>query len=80
MVQCAIKAKSMSESSKIKTFIHEGIEVRRTGRSAKKTGPTTTRRTAPTEIIIYEITPADAESGSWKKWVKLTDLFEIVEE
>ena len=68
----------MSESSK--TYVHEGIEVRLTGRTAKKQKRTTSKRVAATETLVHEITPSNAESGSWKKWVKMTDLFEIVDE
>ncbi len=69
----------MSESSQ-KTYIHDGSEVKLTGRIAKKEIHKGGMRVAAKSITIHEITPVDAETGSWKKWVKMTDLFEIVDE
>ena len=75
----------MSESSNNtdKSYVHEGVEVVLTGRVAKKEMKrAVTRRTAAKAVnqdgLIYEITPKDNEIGSWKKWVKMSDLFEIV--
>lgn len=86
MTRYAKKAKSMSESSNNtdKSYVHEGIEVVLTGRVAKKEKKRpVTRRTATAVVnqdgLIHEITPKDKEIGSWKKWVKMTDLFEIVQ-
>lgn len=80
-MQFVPKGKNMSESSN-KTYVHDGLEVKLTGRQAKKeSGGTGGRlRTAQKVLMIHEITPTDAETGSWKKWVKMTDLFEIVDE
>lgn len=69
----------MSESSTSKKYVHVDIEVIKTGRVAKKERRTTGRRVAAGESVLYEITPADPETGSWKKWVRETDLYEIVE-
>jgi hypothetical protein len=71
----------MSESSN-KTYVHDGLEVRLTGRKAKKEPREngTRLRAGQKTSTIHEITPTDAETGSWKKWVKMTDLFEIVAE
>ncbi len=69
----------MSESSQ-KTYIHDGTEVKLTGRVAKKETQTPSKRVTSKSTTIHEITPADAETGSWKKWVKMTDLFEVVDE
>ena len=76
----------MSESSnetKNKAYVHEGVEVVLTGRIAKKekkrpTGRRGMSTTVPSIDLIHEITPKDREVGSWKKWVKMTELFEIV--
>lgn len=72
----------MSESSTNtdKKYVHEGIEVVKTGRIAKKERQTAGRRATGGPTIIYEITPADRECGSWKKWVKDVELYEIVEQ
>jgi len=70
----------MSESSETpKKYVHDGVEVVKTGRIAKKERQTTGRRAAPAPSVMYEITPADKETGSWKKWVRDSDLYEIVE-
>lgn len=70
----------MSESSETnsKKYVYDNVEVVMTGRTAKKERRTTTRRTAAAPSVLYEITPANLESGSWKKWVKMSDLYEIV--
>lgn len=68
----------MSESSENKTYVHDGVEVVKTGRVAKKERATTGRRVTGSASLLYEITPADRESGSWKKWVKESELYEIV--
>ena len=71
----------MSESSTDKKYVHDGVEVVKTGRIAKREQAPmrASRRAAPTPSVLHEITPADKESGSWKKWVRETDLYEIVE-
>jgi hypothetical protein len=60
--------------------VHEGTEVKLTGRQAikEKTRAVTKRITNETVDTIHEITPLDNEIGSWKKWVKMNELFEIV--
>ena len=53
------------------TFLHEDVEVRKTGRTA-------TRKLRNDKIDErIEITPVDKMQGVWKKWVRLTDLYEI---
>ena len=65
------------------------LEVKLTGREANKELKKTRSRTSRTAnsqssdvriITLHEITPADIEEGSWKKWVKMTDLYEIGED
>ncbi len=78
MMQSVQKAKNMSESSDDKTYVFEGVEVKLTGRTAKKEMKTQRRRVAAKLDLIHEIAPADKEMGNWKKWVRMTELFEIV--
>lgn len=63
-----------------KTYVYNETEVKLTGRTAKKTLEAKGRRSEPKVFMLYEITPADKENGSWKNWVKMTDLYEIVGE
>lgn len=62
-------------------FVYSGTIVVKTGRRAKKdVEALTTRRTRTIAADeLYEITPADKEEGSWKKWVRLNELYTIVE-
>jgi len=63
-----------------KTYIYNDTEVKFTGRTAEKSLPATGRRNSePKIMILHEITPADIENGSWKKWVRTNDLYEIKE-
>lgn len=60
------------------TFVHEGVEVELTGRNAQRqTTRRTTRGSVPRIEILVEIAPVDKETGSWKKWVKKEELYEI---
>ncbi len=59
-------------------YVYSGIEVVLTGRTAKK--EIKGRGRAATRLdIIHEIEPADKEQGSFKKWVRMEDLHEIME-
>lgn len=60
-------------------YIYEDTEVALTGRKATRDKhPANRRRTEiTTEETRVEITPADPEAGSWKKWVVKNDLFII---
>lgn len=62
-----------------KTYVFGDIEVKLTGREASKTLEAKGRRTENKVFILCEITPRDMSEGSWKKWVKMTDLYEIGE-
>ena len=55
-----------------KTYVWEGTEVVLTGRKSIKKGKTRV-------FELHEITPNDPELGSFKKWVRMIDLYEIVE-
>lgn len=57
-----------------KIYVYDGLEVKLTGRSAKK--PLRTGR----EDELHEICPADKENGSWKKWVRITELYEVMQQ
>ena len=60
------------------TYVHDGVEVELTGRDAqKKTSRRTTRGRIDGVDILVEITPVDKETGTWKKWVKKEELYEI---
>jgi len=54
-----------------KTYLLDDIEVVFTGRTAK--------RTLKNDRIDerFEVKPSNAELGSWTKWVRITDLYEI---
>jgi hypothetical protein len=62
-------------------YVYNGAVVVMTGRKARKDqeAMTATRRRTATVDELYEITPLDKEDGSWKKWVRMTELYEIVE-
>ncbi len=59
------------------TYVFGDIEVKLTGREAIKTLEAKGRRTENKTFTLHEITPNDMSEGSWKKWVKMTDLYEI---
>ena len=60
------------------TYVHDGVEVKLTGREARKESQRrTTRGRTPRVEILVEIQPVDVDSGTWKKWVKKEELFEI---
>ena len=62
------------------SHVYNGIEVKLTGRVATKQITTTSRRTreiSTSDETLHEITPKNAEEGSWKKWVKLDELYTI---
>lgn len=51
------------------TYVHEGIEVQKTGRVASK-------KLASGKVdILVEITPTLQQVGVWKKWVREHELF-----
>ena len=57
-----------------KTYVHNGHEVVLTGRKAQKE----TRSKKIMEVV--EIKPADPENGSFKSWVQMNELYEIMED
>jgi hypothetical protein len=54
------------------TFVHDGQEVRKTGRQATQQIKTLNGKIR--DNVLVEITPA-GESDGWKKWVKHDELF-----
>lgn len=52
------------------TYVHEGIEVIKTGRTAERKLKTKTAE-------LVEITPFDKEISSWKKWVDKRSLYDV---
>jgi len=60
----------------IENYVYDGVQVVKTGRTAVKKHP------KKQELIIdtlVEISPTDAESFKWKKWVRENDLFKIID-
>lgn len=62
-----------------RTFVFQNTEVKMTGRTAnKELKPTRRSKTSePNVATLYEITPVDSMNGSWKKWCRMEELFEI---
>lgn len=54
-----------------KTYVYDNVEVKKTGRTAEKA-----LRSGKVDYLV-EITPVDSLDGSWKKWVRDTELFEV---
>ena len=72
----------MSDSS-TKTYVYDNIEVKLTGRNAEKRieSKGSSRRAASVKVdTLHEITPAGSIAASWKKWVRMSDLYEIEDE
>lgn len=58
----------------MKTYVHEGTEVKLTGRTAiRNIGA---GRPVARQLTLVEITPVD-ESFDWKKWVSQEQLYEV---
>lgn len=57
------------------TFVFGEIEVKKTGRQAEKPVPGGKQK-----MMLVEITPADDNDGSWKKWVNPQILFSIIKQ
>jgi len=53
-----------------KTYVYNNTEVVLTGRTASK-------KLLKTVDVLYEVKPIDGEQGSWKKWIRFTELYEI---
>lgn len=53
------------------TYVYGENEVKKTGRTAKKAVA------GGKFLIVEEITPANPDDGTWKKWIQPSVLFEI---
>ena len=58
-------------------YVYENQEVKLTGRKAEKSS-TVIRATRPANTLV-EITPTDG-INTWKKWVRLQDLYTIIKD
>jgi hypothetical protein len=73
-----------------KHYVHDGIEVVKTGRTAKKSFKKQgTSSQKSIEFVLYEIKPYEApglfnrnadQEPKWVKWVKSEELYEIIEQ
>lgn len=54
-----------------KRYVYDNAEVVKTGRIAKKE-----LRSGKVDEL-FEVTPCDERVGSWKKWVREAELFEV---
>jgi len=60
-------------------YVFHEFTVVLTGRLAKRNIETKSRRAKEPKIDVkYEITPANPTNGSWTKWVRMEDLYEIL--
>lgn len=51
-------------------YVHQDCEVRLTGRTAS-------RMVGSKKQELVEITPANMDDGTWKRWVPLNSLFKV---
>lgn len=58
---------------KNETYVYDGTEVKKTGRTAKRSVPRV--KGDPLIMLLVEVTPID-DTG-WTKWVKPEELFTI---
>jgi hypothetical protein len=56
----------------LENYVYDNSEVKLTSRKSEKT------LGSGKKDVLFEITPTDPMTGSWKKWVRLTDLYKIV--
>lgn len=59
------------------SYVFESTEVVLTGRRAERELKAVGRRATTRIDELMEITPKDKEEGSWKKFVRMTDLYKI---
>ena len=62
------------------SYVYENIEVVLTGRTAEREVGRDTKRTKKRLDVQVEITPKDKADGSWKKFIRMTDLYKIADE
>lgn len=51
------------------TYVHDNTEVVKTGKTAERT-----LKSGKVDQLI-EVTPSDKMTGTWKKWVRIQELF-----
>lgn len=54
-----------------KTYVLDNVEVRKTGRTAER------KLKSGKVDHLLEVTPVNEHVGSWKKWVREEELFEV---
>jgi hypothetical protein len=73
----------MTPDELARTYVYNNTEVKLTGRTADREPPAratarpTTRKAQTASTTLYEITPVDQLNGSWKKWVRMVELYVI---
>ena len=55
------------------TYVFDGVEVQKTGRTAKR------KLKSGKFDELVEVTPENQNVGTWKKWAREADLFEVGE-
>jgi hypothetical protein len=60
------------------TYVYDNEEVKLTGRTAIREFQQVPNKPKVKQELV-EITPADPDNGSWKKWVQRGVLFEVIE-
>lgn len=58
------------------TFVFDGLEVQKTGRTAKRTTVQFGSKAQRIEVLV-EIQPVSTDEYQWKKWVPEGQLFTI---
>ena len=59
------------------TFVHDGTEVKLTGRRAERTIEKTGKPPKVVAVLV-EVTPCDPDGPTWKQWVDEKSLFKVV--
>jgi hypothetical protein len=64
-------------------YVYEQTEVVLTGRKAQREIAPRRKNTRSKDIThpieLVEVTPKDEENGSWKKFIRMTELYKIIE-
>ncbi len=76
MMNDKIKIGDVEIPAQMTKYVYEGTEVVLTGRKATRKIEGRGRVSGRVDTK-HEVQPADPEMGSWKKWVRLEDLYEI---
>lgn len=68
----------MTRMSTIPVYVYEGVEVILTGRHATKNLNSRRMSTRNNPDVLHEIKPKSADNGTWTKWVRMVELYEII--